>query len=98
MLHLIRHMLTLVERHTNQVEEPAKICFSHGHCDRFTCIYYFPPARETIRGVHGHRPHLAIAKMLLDFCDQGDLTLIGLYIHLPVSYTHLRAHETKANL
>ncbi len=66
------HRLALVDGFAQQVEQTAEGGLTDGHRDRQTGIHDLHAPRQAVGGVHGHRAHLVVAQVLLDFGDKMD--------------------------
>ncbi len=61
--------LTAVDRVADDVDEPAERLLADRHGHGLAGVDHLAAARQTVGGIHGHRPHLVVAEMLLHLAD-----------------------------
>ena len=70
------HVVALVDRLTEQVEDAAQSGLPHGNGDRTARVAHLHAARQAIGRVHGHAAHAVIAQVLLHLHHQR-VRLVG---------------------
>ncbi len=76
-LDVCHHSRTRVEGLTEDVEQPAQRLLAHRHHDRRAGVDHVHAAAQPVGAGHGHSPHAAVAKLLLDLADQHTAVILG---------------------